>query len=192
MTVAVILGGAKDVWAELSALKSMREPDVCIAVNDAGTTYPHRLDYWVTLHLEKLGSWIQRRITNHYPDPYSIYTHRELTHRERNNLFYTPSLFRYNTGDLGGGSGLFACKLAIELGFEKIVLCGIPMTREGAHFFDERPWKDAEKYRSAWLKHASTLDNQVKSMSGWTMELLGKPTLEWLKRKERIPDEAQD
>lgn len=154
-----------------------------MAVNDAGVMYPHQIDYWLTLHLEKLGPWIQRRITNAYPDPYAIYTHRPLVARERNNLFYHPDMFRHNDQeDWDGGSGLFACKLAIELGIEKIILCGVPMTVEGAHFFDDTPWTDAEKYRSAWFKHVKKLNNKVKSMSGWTMELLGKPDSEWLNK----------
>lgn len=80
-----------------------------------------------------------------------------------------------------GSSGHFALKVALQdLGFDKAVLCGIPMNAEGRHFFNPRPWKVAHAYQQAWVDTLPLIKDRVRSMSGWTAELLGKPDAEWL------------
>ena len=73
----------------------------------------------------------------------------------------------------GGSSGLYACQVAQALCFRKAVLCGVPMTSD-PRFFDPAPWAGSARYRQAWARHKDRL-GFVRSMSGWTRDLLGEP-----------------
>jgi hypothetical protein len=85
-----------------------------------------------------------------------------------------------STPDWAGSSGLFAVKVAIEEGFERIVLAGVPMTAEGAHYYDAKVWTAAHVFHSGWNHRLPQIKDIVRSMSGWTRELLGEPTRDWL------------
>ncbi len=69
-----------------------------------------------------------------------------------------------------GSSALLGVKIALRLGYRKIILAGVPLN-EGhyAHF------------QIGWTWIADLLKCcPVRSMSGFTRELLGAPTEEWL------------
>jgi hypothetical protein len=67
-----------------------------------------------------------------------------------------------------------------ELHADRVVLAGIPLTRQAGHCDEAGDWRDAEKYRREWQDSADEMRPYVRSMSGWTRELLGEPTSEWL------------
>lgn len=89
--------------------------------------------------------------------------------------------------NVGGTSGLFAVKIALVMGYMKIILCGIPMDCSG-HYFDP---VDSELNQAAQFKDKSVLSpwrdaaqvdefrERVRSMSGRTAGFLGEPTQEW-------------
>jgi hypothetical protein len=47
------------------------------------------------------------------------------------------------------------------------------------HYFDKSPWHEHGEFVAAWNLVKPRLSN-VRSMSGWTAELLGTPTSQWL------------
>ena len=57
---------------------------------------------------------------------------------------------------------------------------GVPLTREAEHYDKPGLWRDAGNYRKGWVEHATTMNGRVRSMSGWTAELLGQPDAAWL------------
>lgn len=78
-------------------------------------------------------------------------------------------------GERSGSSALLGAQAAIKLGYTRIVLCGCPLTGEndkGGSY---------ESFRVGWTQKKKYLNDRVRSMSGWTQELLGAPTEEWLK-----------
>jgi len=79
-----------------------------------------------------------------------------------------------------GSSGLYAVKLALEAGADKVVLAGVPMSAEAAHFFSPEPWQEVGGFIDAWSIVHPRLQHTVRSMSGWTRERLGAPTPDWL------------
>jgi hypothetical protein len=80
--------------------------------------------------------------------------------------------------DWGGSSGLFAIKIARLLAYDNIILAGIPMESDQAHFFNKsQEWLDAEKYRKAWISREAEIKPFVSSCSGWTRRLLGGPAM---------------
>ena len=168
--IAAVLGGASGVWADLVALKAIRPPDLIIACNDAGASYPGKLDGWATLHAEKLSGWMERRSDQDYR-AFSIKGHWD--HDSRVEIVRER---------WAGSSGLYAAQVAMEvLGASGVVLCGVPLDAGKGHFFEPgKPWPEAELYRAGFRAALPVIRDTVRSMSGWTRELLGAPSPEWL------------
>jgi len=82
----------------------------------------------------------------------------------------------------GGTSVMLAVKIALGLGFNEAIVCGAPL--ECGPYLDGdndpvRGWTtrtpvQLESYRKVW-KYTKDLHPYVRSMSGWTMDLLGYP-----------------
>jgi hypothetical protein len=72
---------------------------------------------------------------------------------------------------------LLGTKAALfKLGYNKVVLIGCPMDTGSI----ENKAKSYSVFRKGWLYFKSDLVGKVKSMSGWTKELLGEPTKGWV------------
>lgn len=79
-----------------------------------------------------------------------------------------------------GSSAITGVLAAIRMGYRKIVLCGCPLTGNAPA---GNPY---EEFRAGWQAKRSELFGIVKSLSGWTQELLGAPTEAWLSKKCEI------
>lgn len=145
---------------------------VTLVVNDVITQFPHAIDHAVTLHPERYPEWLKLRRSRGYPDPTTVWAHRH--HRHRKDLVNRLS------PDWGGSVGLLAAKIAIlELKHTKVILCGVPMTLHGGHILRKQPWRAVINFTAAWQKHRAELAPCVRSWSGWTAELFGKPDQQW-------------
>jgi len=169
---ALVLGGAACIHTDIEGALMLFTPDLIIAINDIGMIYKN-VDHWVTKHPAKFPGWIKGREVNKLPPVPTLWTsdHRKIPggyviHRTESN---------------DGGSGLLAVRVAVhKLGCTKVVLAGVPLQRQDAHYFSVGiPWKEAGIYRRGWVQ-AKKLHPFIKSMSGWTKEILGAPTVEWL------------
>lgn len=177
----VVLGGAPSVWDELSDLMQMTRVDCVVATNEAGAYCALRVNHWVTLHHEKMKDWWDLRMRNGYSPPDKVWFHAPSRH------FVLP---HESTGEWGGSSGLFGVKIALELGHKRIVVCGMPLI-DGPHFHTEQKMTGCKRYRRAWEAHVEELAPFVRSMSGWTKELLGEPDEFWLTTQGENADGAQ-
>lgn len=178
MLRALVVADAAGWQEEAAAALRMFTPDAIAATNNAGIEWPGRLDYWVSLHHNKCPDW---------PGIVVALERRLAAGRNRPQIWGydgeagMPGFDRCTT-DWKGATGLLAVKVLREEGFERIVLAGMPMSREGGHFYDSKPWLQADRYRAAWTRHRTEIEPFVRSSSGWTKELLGAPTPEWLAR----------
>lgn len=165
--IAVVLGGASGGWDELSRASLTQPVRYLVAVNDAACHYPGQLDAFVTLHPEKLSGWLGARRTAGLPEPAAVIGHTPSP--------YVTEVVDYQwPGQTGSGSsGLFAAKIALERTDLPVVLCGVPMQADRAHFFNDKPWNEVDQFRAAWEWALPRL-TRVKSMSGWTASLLGE------------------
>lgn len=183
MRACLVIGGAARVWNDIEAALDLGEFHGAVACNDAGATWPGHLDAFVTLHAEKAGLWMERRRRAGLPMPDRIIGHDTVkTSTIRIPDCLTDFLpYRFPGQVDSGSSGLFALKVAlIDLGFDKAVLCGVPMENWGAHFFDPTVWNGAESHQRGWRQAMPVIRDRTRSMSGWTMKQLGSPTPEWL------------
>ncbi len=173
LLTAWILGGAISRPAEEAEALSYFEPDLIIATNHAGRDREGRVDHWASFHVELLDKWVRERREAGREDAGQLWV------PERRSL---PRGMRAEAvPNWRGSSGLLAVTVAMKLGVDRAILCGIPMTREGGHY--DRPagelWREAGNYRRGWEEHADEIRPYVRSLGGWTAELLGRPPEEW-------------
>lgn len=165
---ALVLGSAACVWDDVEAALSLGEYDGAVGCNHIGIIWPGRLDAWVTLHQNRLATFIVQRRRRGLID-------HELVAGPENITCGFP-------GQPGtGSSGLMGLKVAlVDLRFDRAVLCGIPLDGDKGHI--QRPgfWPHAEIYQRSWLTALPNFADRARSMSGWTEQTLGRPTPEWL------------
>jgi hypothetical protein len=174
-SVALVVGGAAGVRDECEqALRSCHEAGrfgvVAFVCNDMIAEYPYLIAHAVTLHPPKMRAWLRERVAR-----FGGLLPLRLWCPRGNVLGFTDS-----TPDWGGSSGLFAVKIARELGHDRIILAGVPMTVEGAHFRRRQRWAAAHGFRPAWQRRVGELAPFVRSMSGWTREIFGAPDRDFL------------
>lgn len=183
MTIALVLGGGSSVWADADAALEMTPVDGIVACNDAAEAWPGRLDAAVSLHAEKMGYWMERRARRGHPAPDRIIGHTSAKASTLRIPSCITDFVEYKMPGQSdtGSSGHFAMKAALDdLGFSKVILCGIPMDDRFAHFFDSSPWGGAAAHRRGWSQTLHLLQGRVRSMSGWTADQLGRPDDLWL------------
>lgn len=171
--VAFVLGGANTLDGDLEKARAIAHPHTIIACNDAGADYPGFLPHFCTLHTEKAQEWYDKR---KFPIGQCWTSNTKTVPDEHKSL--------YNHVDAwDGSSGLLCITVALHLGYEKVILCGVPLDKKANHYFDDAQWDDAPRYRRSWMKHKHLMEGKVKSFSGWTSLILGEPSSKWLAEK---------
>lgn len=192
--VALVVGSAAEAWDDLDRAHELVESPTIIAINDVIADCERDMAHGVTLHPEKLVGEFHPA---HNPDEVSWY---ELRRERGYNTDYdtwsrrNPRWVDHILPHWGGGSsGLYGVTVAMHLGWPRIILCGVPMTvtphYDGATG-TEGPtgdWDECEIHRPHWKSHRHRLMGTVKSMSGWTRELLGAPSVAWLTETAHAP-----
>lgn len=160
----LVMGSGPTLFADLAALGPF-DGDV-LAVNRAGVVAPADLAHWVSLHPDHLAVFAAERAARGLPAAGALWT------PDRH-----PSMPR------SGSSSLFAVRLALgPLGYDRVVLAGVPMETEPGrpgHFYPEA-FPAAIAYRGIWRAAREELAGRVRSLSGWTRRTLGRPSPAWL------------
>lgn len=175
--IALCLGGGAGVWDEYrdaSALlagcgRAAVAATALLVCNDMIGVFPGAIDHAVTLHPIKMARWLAERERAGRPAPARTWSHRPFAGID----CHTPEWAH-------GSSGLFLVKIARELGFERIILAGIPMSAEHGHFLRNKRWDSCIDFRRRWDSHVDTLRPYVRSLSGWTLQQFGAPDRAWL------------
>ena len=180
MRVALVIGGGACVWSDVLNALDLGQFHGVVACNDVGVAWPGGLDAWVSLHTDKMGLWTERRARAGHGPVQAIYGQCQTRGRDAPRATHTVE-FKFSGQSSTGSSGLFALKVAlIDLGFDRAVLCGVPMETAERHFFDISPWRGANSHRQGWKEALPVIRDRARSMSGWTREILGAPDEEWL------------
>lgn len=165
----LILGGGATVWEDFARVRPW--PGEIMAINDVGQFLHDPLRHWVTLHPEFMPGWRYYREKHLFGAGYDLTVH---SHKLKTGVDKVWAI-----QNVGGSSGLLGTAIGLMLGYERVVLAGMPMDNT-RHFFDppwyrhdslgdranEIVWKEArERYFAG----------RVKSLSGRTRDWLGEP-----------------
>lgn len=170
--VAIVICGGGKPFAEAERAFDLvkcygRDYEVLVG-NDMIAKFGGPVDHACTLHPDKLSMWIGERRTNEYPAPGRIWSHRPFT----NVTDWTR--------DWNGSTGLFCVKVARELGFTHVILCGVHMSPDSNHFVRGARWDACDGFLNGWRMRLPVLRPYVRSFGGWTREQFGLPTPQWL------------
>lgn len=168
--LALVLGCAENVWADAAGALSTCTPDAVFAVKDMMARWPLRIDYGVTLHPDRTDEYLRERARHNLSTDFQVWAHKQ----------HGSKAIHKTTKDWAGSSGLFAIKIAREQDFGGIILAGVPMESKFGHVRRKASWGAAKAFRNGWIHHAEELKPYVRSMSGWTREVFGAPTPEWI------------
>lgn len=133
--VAIICAGAKGVYEELEFTKKLLEclePKLSyeiLCVNEIGQFIHENVYAIVTAHPEWAASWLEWRSRPQRGSLNKPLIFSDSPHPEVDVLW---SGLGYQVGT----SGMLACLIAICMGYEKIILCGMPMNFKTPHFFN--------------------------------------------------------
>lgn len=169
--IALCLGGAKTVWSDLERARELVPDASVVACNFAGRDYQGQLAAWVTLHPDMLPAWQEKRAKAGLNTDYRAFAHEK---RRNGAVEVLPDRW-------SGSSGLYMAQVALEaLGATHAILCGVPMDEARGHIHWGR-WKLVPRYREGVLK-AKAEGANIRSMSGFTADVLGTPDAHWLGR----------
>lgn len=178
MRAALVLGGASGVWEDVGAALQLGEFHGVVACNDAAADWPGPLDAGVSYHPVKWPVWLRKRSLAGFEPPALVLGHEEAGRRLERVFSRVESKFPGQKEC--GSSGLFALKVAlVDLGFDRAVLCGVPMDAR-PHFFERPTWGDWKVHRQGWIEALPSIAARTRSMSGWTAAILGRPTEDWI------------
>jgi hypothetical protein len=177
MKKALVVGSAPCVFEDL--FDAPKWPK--IVVNWAGIRHLGPIEFWASLHRHLIYEGIKIRRDKGGDMAFTAWAKAPAGERVPN--VPSPTKMKHYINKWGAGSsGWYAIEVALkELGYDRLILCGIPMTGETTiqkAGIEERIRNDEpfiETLRPRWSLHMDKLQGKVKSMSGWTRELLGGP-----------------
>ena len=164
MNTLLIIGASQNAMEDVDLFVQQFPTNFdCMAIGMDACKLPFTWSYIATYHPEEDIKGILS-IMKKQSEPYKIIGHKQVPHVSIVVPFEKPS----------GSSALLGSLAAIRMGFSKIVLCGCPL--QGVN--DKK--SPYEQFHKGWEAKTHEVKPFVRSMSGWTAEFLGKPTIEWM------------
>jgi len=179
MRVALVVGGSASVWEEVEAALALGDYHGAVGCNDVGAIWPGRLDANVSLHADQHRKWAAQRAARGLPPHKRVLIVQGGAQSEPrlSSAVTGETEYRFPGQTVSGSSGLFALKVAlIDLGFDRAVLCGIPMCDGAGHILNPgQPWQGGAAHQPGWIQALPQIKDRARSMSGWTRAQLGRP-----------------
>lgn len=181
---ALVVGSAPCVFDDMAAA-----PDwPLIVCNAMGLRIPGKIELWCSMHGYILFDRMKKRDKRGYDPDFQAYGHiHDHVHGPPDPRFH--AVLRGNDEGIfiGGSSGMFAIQVALSLGYEKLVLCGIPL--DGFQTMQDSEVENLHgirgkyggfdspyiQYRKVFEEREDDLIGKVTSMSGWTRLHFGGP-----------------
>lgn len=175
----LIVGPARCVWDDLETVHPSSFE--VMAINDIGIHLPMPIEHWFSCHGDRLHLWRQcRKPRFRVMDRDQIKLHTCIGSHQHVHTWPWPG---------HGSSGLNAIYTGLALGYDNIVLAGVPLDSSGHYFnppddhplkrLDPRPnWSNFENEgkERVWLNARDRVfHGRVKSLSGRTRDWLGSP-----------------
>jgi len=163
-----VTGAAPNVLEDIEALKALGLPECdWMAIGlDAVDKYAWPIRFMATYHPEDLARARERRAGAKGNTDYIELAYNRKAQVTEAVVDGVKCSLKHEGKT--GSSALMGTLLGLKIGYGKIVLCGCPLSGK------------YERYRAGWREKEALLTGKVKSMSGWTMEFLGRPTPEWI------------
>lgn len=183
MRKALVVGSAACLWNDVAAARALTSFDAIYCVKLTGVDWPERFDVWCGLHPEWMADYVVQRKAKGLPDGYEIVVPLEKEVGRKSRDAMSPDMRRcsylWPGMNASASSGIYGAKVALDDGFDRVVLAGVPMDNSN-HFSRGKPWLQLDSFLKGLKLSIPHLKGRVRSMSGRTRDLLGAPSPEWL------------
>ena len=169
----LIMGCGASLWPDLDKYND-HHVGHRMAINDFMLHYNAPLEHGISMHGEAINLFAlyRRRVYGRYGH---MITHSYYVEDAEVKAKYNIPEYVWETPHTKGSTGLLAVAVGLLMGYEEIILAGMPMDN-GGHYYDPCPFPLMEVHFPYWEFAAKKFFNgQVKSLSGNTRELLGAP-----------------
>ena len=175
-----VIGCAEGNFDEARAAIALQKPDLIYCVKLAGVHWPEPFDWWCGLHPEWQGKYEAERAALGHPGGYRTVSclAAEVDARNAKIPVDRRVSYRWPGMNSSASSGIFAAKVAME-DCERVILAGVPMTH-GKHFTRNKAWSELNSFTAGLQEAIPHMKGRVRSLSGLTEKLLGRPDPEWL------------
>ena len=121
MTIALAVGCADSVWDEVEAAQKLATFDAYYVCKAAGVYWDQGYFHWITLHPEFMAAHKEQRAARGLPDCFEIVapTINELGTHWQHPVDRRVS-YRFPGMSASGSSGLYAVKVALDDGHDKV------------------------------------------------------------------------
>ncbi len=157
MKECIVIGSGRCVWDDLARTNTVCRDVMCI--NDIGMHYPGPIRHWYSNDGVMLKYWHQARRPEYNKDI-------KLHSNNGAGGSIDPSIRVWEW--VHGNSGINAVKTALALGYDKVIVCGMPLDDSG-HYFDS-PWGVTNYNNNSvlddWVRYAVECRGKVISVSG--------------------------
>ena len=175
----LIIGCGRGVWEDLHQIDHDHWKGDKMVVKDIGAYYYRPIDHWFTRYPEHLPGWVghyQRRMEKAGKTLKSFLRHAQKEGPSVDHVWRFEGMASHLC------SGLRAIVVGLALGYDEVVLAGIPKDNSG-HFYSS-PYEDyfgnhsEERFGEEVMQHMDRLfRGRVSSLSGNTKKWLGAPNL---------------
>lgn len=172
---AVVMGCGWTIWDDLANVKDLDKIGV-IAINNMILHHKGRVHHGVSMHPEEPPLW--RALRPYYKGESSwVHCHSYQKHGKP-GLVENDYIWGTLEGGMGGTSGILAPLIGLALGYDEIILAGVPLDG-GGHFYDKPGTTlnifNSQHIKYEWEKAKPYFAGRVTSLSGWTKDFLGAP-----------------
>ncbi len=175
--IFVILGSAPNLYDDYNRLRSLIDEQkmiFCVIGLSSTKLWDKHAHYIASYHPKDFIEIKKIREERGLNIDYKIISHENYPVIDNKNKerLQTNIIIPYEKPS--GSSALLGTLAGIKEGYKKIVLCGCPL--EGVN----AKKSSYNVFRKGWLAKKEQVKFFVRSMSGWTQQILGEPTKEWL------------
>lgn len=171
--ILIVMGSDQCLFDDLAQIKkSVTLNADYMAINSAGVMYLDYIHHWATYHPHCFPGY--ECVRRNYKANLDYFSHSHKGHinietgKEMiTHIWPLPKVNPGYTDFVSGSSTLFGVEVGLNLGYEKIIVCGAPLCGSRSDGGDE--W---ETFHEAWKRALPILKSKVKSMSGWTKQVL--------------------
>ena len=172
----IVCGSGRCLWDDLK--KVWNPESQVMAIKQSGLYLPFRFQHWAGAHGERFQYMVPMRREGYYfrgiKDGVRGVHAQKLGAKIHSDKQW-PLVDYVWPCQLVGTSALFGVRVGLMMGFDEIVLCGVPLDNTGR--FYEAPWDAGIDLNVVdmreWEKFLPIMQGRVRSMSGRTRELLG-------------------
>lgn len=178
----LVCGFGPGFYDDLDRARALRPDAPAIAVNEACKAVKAFAIF--TLHPEKLKRFCALQIQS-FGDGFTVHSGGRAAESANRQKRFPGVDYWWAQAAGGGTSSWAAARMARLMGFDEIILCGVPLVH--GNYADKgfaKAWREGQKredgrdmlqtYRN-YVENDTKWHEGVTSMSGWTRDILGEP-----------------